>query len=1020
MTNSDPVVSPTRSARWLRRLAITSGILVLLAAVFGLLGYFWLPGFAKSQMENLLSEKLHRPVSIGAIHISPYTLEATVEDFKAGDVLRFKSLYVDVSAATFARRLPVVNEVRLTAPEMHLARVGANRLNVSDLLDEWLNKPDDGKPTPEFSVSNIRLDGGRIVWQDDVAKHTDTLSDIHISLPTIANIPAAVDIFVRPAFAAKLNGSPLTLGGGLRPFAADHNGQLQINLENFDLTAALPYLRPYLTLPLDIAQLRLSTRLGVQFAKVGAGDTALALNGDVTFNQFKASLPGRHVLTEIDAVSLQKISVDVLKRQAKIGEIAIHRPQLGLLREGADSFAFAKPQAATQSAPAVKPAQTTQTVPAKTSTQTPTQATSPWQWSIGQITLAEGEVTYRDTAVAKSLPLAISALTLTAGPLSSDAARPVKVQINGGLNQKGSLDIAGEVTQTGQADLALAVSQLDLVALQGWVSDVSPVLLTRGDVDFKGQLQWRDGAGKVKGNLAINRINLLDKHTSEDLLRWQVLSLSGLEVDTPTANRPLAANLGTIDLKNFYANVLLTKEGQLNLNQLSAAQTTPAGDNTAKTQATAEPTTPASPATTTTATPARPNLRIGRITFTNGTIDFADHFIQPNYATQITQLNGHVDPLKAGTLSPIELHGKVERTAPLDITGQIDPLSQPIGLAIHATARSIELAPLSSYSGRYVGYKIDKGKLSVEVDYKIRQGQLEATNHIFLDQLTFGEKVDSKDALSIPVTLAVALLRNSRGEIDINLPISGSLNDPQFSIGGIIWQVLGNLLTKAITAPFALLGSLFGGGEDLSEISFPAGQSLLTPAITSRLEALTKALTERPGLTLEITGTADRATDKAGFSQARLDRKMRGLKQAELAGKGQSAGSLEEVSLTPEETARYLAKVYKQEDIKDKPRNLIGLNKGLPDEEMKALLLTHFLPTENDLLALADARAQQVQSWLVEQGKISPERIFLRSAKIVSGQSEAQASQNGNQATAEKPPVANAASQGGKALFSLR
>ena len=1012
MTNSDPVVSPTRPARWPRRLAITSGIFVLLAAVFGLLGYFWLPGFAKSQMENLLSEKLHRPVSIGAIHVSPYTLEATVEDFKVGDVLRFKSLYVDVSAATFARRLPVVNEVRLTAPELHLARISANRLNVSDLLDEWLNKPDDGKPTPEFSVSNIRLEGGRIVWQDDVAQQTETLSDINISLPTIANVPAAVDIFVRPAFAAKINGSPLTLGGGLRPFAADHDGQLQINLENFDLTAALPYLRPYLTLPLDIAQLRLSTRLDVQFAKVGSGDTALALNGDVTFNQFKASLPGRHVLADIDAVHLRKISVDLLKRQATIAEIAIHRPQLGLLREGADSFVLSRPQ--TEIKPAAASAQT---APAKTSTQTPTrtptQTASPWQWSIGQLTLDAGEVTYRDTTVAKSLPLAINALTLTASPLSSDATRPVKVQINGGLNQKGSLNITGEVTQTGQADLALAVSQLDLVALQGWVSDVSPVLLTRGDVDFKGQLQWRDGAGKVKGNLAINRINLLDKHTSEDLLRWQALSLSGLEVDTPTANRPLAANLGTIDLKNFYANVLLTKEGQLNLNQLSATKTTTAGENSVKTQATATPAAPTPPATTTTATPARPNLRIGRITFTNGTIDFADHFIQPNYATQITQLNGHVDPLRAGTLSPIELHGKVERTAPLDITGQIDPLSHPIGLAIHATARSIELAPLSSYSGRYVGYKIDKGKLSVEVDYKIKQGQLEATNHIFLDQLTFGDKVDSKDALSIPVTLAVALLRNSRGEIDINLPISGSLNDPQFSIGGIIWQVLGNLLTKAITAPFALLGSLFGGGEDLSEISFPAGQALLTPAITSRLEALTKALTERPGLTLEITGTADRATDKAGFSQARLDRKMRGLKQAELAGKGQASGSLEDVSLTPEETARYLAKVYKQEAIKDKPRNLIGLNKSLPDEAMKALLLTHFLPTENDLLALADARAQQVQSWLVEQGKISPERIFLRSAKIISGNGK-------DQATAEKPPVADAAGQGGKALFSLR
>jgi len=994
MTNPDPI----RSSRWPRRLAITSGVLILLIALFGLLGYFWLPGFAKSQLETLLSEKFHRPVTIGAIHVKPYTLEATVEDFKVGDVLRFKSLYVDVSAATFPRRLPVVNEVRLTAPEIHLTRVASNRLNVSDLLDEWLNKPDDGKPVPAFSINNIRLEGGRIVWQDNIEKHTGTLSEINLSLPTIANIPAQVDVFVHPAFAARLNGSPLKLGGDLRPFAANRDGQMQIDLENFDLTAALPYLRPYVQLPLDIDHLLLSTRLDVKFAKVGAGETALGMNGDVTFRQFKASLFDKHVRADIDAVHLQKISVDVLKRQASIGAIAINRPVLWLLREGADSFAFAKPPSGTKPTPAAK------TSPAKT--------TPPWQWSVGQITLDDGQVNYRDTTVAKSLPITISPLTFTGGPISSDAVHPVNVQIKGDLNQKGHLNIAGEVTQTGQADLALDVGQLDLVALQGWASDMLPVLLTRGDLDFKGRLQWRDGAGKVKGNLAVNRINLLDKHTSEDLLRWQALSFSGLEVDTPTTTRPLAANLGAIDLKNFYAKVLLTKEGQLNLNQLSTTKTaaTPAKNKTTETPAAAAK--PAPPAKATAATQPPSNIRIGRITFANGAIDFTDHFIQPNYATQITQLSGHVDPIKAGTLSPVELHGKVERTAPLDITGQIDPLSKPINLAIHATARSIDLSPLSSYSGRYVGYKIEKGKLSAEVDYTIKQSQLQATNHIFLDQLTFGEKVESKDALSIPVNLAVALLRNSRGEIDINLPISGSLNDPQFSIGGVIWHVLGNLLTKAITSPFALLGSLFGGGEDLSEISFPAGQALITPEMTSRLETLAKALAERPGLKLEITGTADAATDKAGFSQTLLDRKMRSLKQAELAGKGQSVGSLEDISLTPEETARYLAKVYKQEDIKDKPRNLIGLNKSLPDEEMKALLLAHFLPKESDLLALADARAQQVQSWLAEQGKVDPGRIFLRSAKIVGS--------NGGQTAVAKPPVQDATSQGGKVLFSLR
>ena len=1011
-----------KTPRWPKRLAIGVAALVFITALFGILGYFWLPGFAKSKLENLLTEQLHRPVTIGAIHVAPYTLEATVENIKVGDVLRVKSLYVDVSAQTLTRRLPVISAVRLVSPELTLTRVASDRLDVSDLLDEWLNKPDDGKPTPGFSVSNIRLEGGRIVWHDKLAQRTDTLSEITIGLPVIANVPAEVETFIHPLFAAKLNGSPLKLGGKARPFNASQDANLQLDLDNFDLTATLPYLRPYLQLPITIDHLLISTQIDIQFAKadgkVGAGgtaknQTALGITGDVTFKELKSSLLNKHVLADMDALQLRKISVDVLKHQARIGEAILTRPVLGLLREGADSFVFPKTQSVPS--PVEKVANTTNTTPS-----TSTQAAKPWQWLVQQITLNEGQVNYRDTSVAKSLPITISPLTLSIGPVSSDTTQAIAVQLNGELNQKGHVNIAGEVTQTGQADLSIDVSHLDLVALQGWVSDQLPVLLTHGDLDFKGQFEWRNSAGKTKGNLALNQINLLDKTSSEDLLRWQSLNFSGLEVAIPSGTQPaqpLAANLGNIDLKNFFAKVLLTKEGKLNLNQLATANdSTPQPPNaladavkqnpdkksTAQVAKPVLPLTPA-PASTTAAKPA-PNVRIGRITFTSGTVDFTDHFIQPNYTTQITQLNGHVDPIKAGTLSAVSLHGKVERTAPLDITGQIDPLSHPIGLTLHATARSIELAPLSSYSGRYVGYKIDKGKLSVEVDYKINQGQLEAKNHIFLDQLTFGDKVESRDALSIPVNLAVALLRNSRGEIDINLPISGSLNDPQFSIGGIIWQVLGNLLVKAVTSPFALIGSLFGNGEDLSEINFPAGQSVITPEMTARLETLAKALADRPALKLEITGVVNEASDKTGFSQTALDKKMRNLKQAELAGKGQAAGTVNDVSLSSEETTRYLEKVYKKEDIKDKPRNLVGLKKSLPEAEMKTRLLAHLMPTESDLLALADARAQQVHSWLVDQGKVAPERIFLRSAKTEAAKTMAVA-----------PPVAESVDTTGKA-----
>lgn len=1025
MTDSPapPANSVKPSRRWPRRLAIASGLLILLLGMLGLLAYFWLPGFAKTQLEKLLTEKLHRPVAIGAILIDPLALKATVTDFKMGDVLRFKSLEVDVSSTTFSRRLPVIEAVHLVEPELNLSRVAAARLNVSDLLDEWLNKPDDGKPTPEFSVSNIRLDRGRIVWRDTLAKRTETLDDIDIGLPLIANVPAEVNSYVRPAFSAKLNGSPLTLGGRLRPFATDRDGRLQITLDGLDLTAALPYARPYLQLPVDIDSLRLSTQLTARFKKVGAGGTALAINGELMFGGVAATAMDKHLRATIESIYLRHIAVDVFQRQAHVGEVVITHPTLALLREGADSFKLktaAKTSTATQPPHAAKPAAD---APAA-------KPAPPWRWSIDHVAVDDGQIDYRDTTIAKSLPLTLGALAIDAGAFASDATEPIKLQVSGKLNRQGHLKLGGNLTPSGNVDLALDLGKLDLVPLQGWAPSDLPVLLSRGELDFKGQLAWHDGAGKVSGDLALNQINLLDKHNADDLLRWRALNFAGLTVTTATAKQALAANLGDIRLDNFFAKVLLTQNGELNFNQLRkspTAETAPAAPATATsatttTTAATAATAPATPPADATSSPA-PKIRVGRIAFANGAIDFTDHFIQPNYATQITQLNGHVGEIKAGTLSPVELHGKVERTAPLDITGQIDPLSKPIGLALHATARSIDLAPLSSYSGRYVGYKIDKGKLSAEVDYKIVDGQLTASNRIFLDQLTFGDKVESKDALSLPITLAVSLLKNSRGEIDLNLPISGSLNDPQFSIGGILWQVLGNLLSKAVTSPFALLGSLFGGGADLSEVAFPPGQATLTPEMTSRLDALAKALNDRPALKLEITGTADAASDPAGIRAATLEKKLRGLKQADLAGKGQSVGAAEEVILMPEERARYLEKLYKKEDLKDKPRNLIGLAKNLPPEEMQTLLLAHFTPNDSDLLTLAETRAQQTQSWLIEQGKIAPERLFLRSAKIIPHEESgkpAESSATPAAAITSAGVTATAPAQGGKVQFSMR
>jgi hypothetical protein len=269
----------------------------------------------------------------------------------------------------------------------------------------------------------------------------------------------------------------------------------------------------------------------------------------------------------------------------------------------------------------------------------------------------------------------------------------------------------------------------------------------------------------------------------------------------------------------------------------------------------------------------------------------------------------------------------------------------------------------------------------VNVEYHIENRKLAAKNNIYLDQLTFGEKVESPTATKLPVTLAVALLKDRNGVIDVNLPISGSLDDPQFSVIGIVFQVIGNLIVKAVTAPFALLGAMFGGGEELAYLEFAAGSAALDADDVGKLKSLSKALTDRPGLKLDVAGRVDPEVDREGLKRASIDRKVRTQKFNDLRREGKAPASADAVTVEAAEYEKYLRRAYGDEKF-PKPRNVIGIAKDLPVPEMETLMLTHAQVTDEDLRLLANARAQAAKDWIVDEGKMPAERVFLVAPKL--------------------------------------
>ena len=489
----------------------------------------------------------------------------------------------------------------------------------------------------------------------------------------------------------------------------------------------------------------------------------------------------------------------------------------------------------------------------------------------------------------------------------------------------------------------------------------------------------------------------------EELLSWKALSLRGLEVSLAPGTTT-TVDVKETALSDFFARVVVRESGRINLQDLvKSTPATVSGTGTAAlaSSAAAESKNGANngPATlgsgqkdqkngvapVAQADPAAPVIRFGPVSLLGGRVYFSDRFIKPNYSANLTELTGQlsafssVSPDGSPQLADLELRGRAEGTASLEILGKLNPLAKPLALDIQGKVRDLELAPLTPYSVKYAGHGIERGKLSVDVRYLVLpDGQLTASNQLILNQLTFGDKVDGAPA-SLPVKLAVALLADRNGVIDINLPISGSINDPQFRLGPVIFKVIVNLIVKAITSPFSLLASAFGGGDELSQVAFAPGSAVLTAQATQGLDKVAKALTERPALKMTVVGTASLDAERAAYKRERLQSLVQAEKRRIQVLGGTTNGTAT-ITVSPAEYPELLKAVYRRADM-PKPRNLVGMTKDIPQPEMEALLLAHVPANEESMRALATQRGVAVRDYLASR-QLPLERLFLGAPRV--------------------------------------
>jgi len=584
-------------------------------------------------------------------------------------------------------------------------------------------------------------------------------------------------------------------------------------------------------------------------------------------------------------------------------------------------------------------------------------AASPaWTARIDKAEIDRYRAMIEDQRPAQSVRVTLSQLALGLAHATYPATKPVRLAASMSVNNRGALAVTGEITLAPPgADVTITASRLPLSSVQPYLKEVAHVEIKEGEANVAGQVRYAAGPApsfQFQGDASVTNLKTTHAQLKKDLVNWETVAASTIDVRLPTGG----LTIGEILMRQPYVDVIVTEDRTLNLQTVMKPREKDAGTT---------------PEVTT----------IEAVHIVDGSAHFADFSIHPQVDTSISRLNGSIRHLSSNDAdrADVDLRGAVEESAPVTIVGTMNPLSREAFTDLHVSFKNVNFPALSPYSIKFAGYPIEQGKLSMDITYRLAHQHLDAENEVIIDQLTLGEKVESPDAISLPVKLIVALLKDRQGRINVRLPVSGDLNDPNFHYGRLLWNVAVNVFQKAVAAPFAWLGT-FGGGrseEEVSHIRFAVGSAEVPREDEQKLLALARSLEDRPGLLLEVTGVADPVADGMALRQGKFQERLTSIKKA-LASETYATTASDRAATDDEAIqALYL------ETFGELPSGLgndQGLNVGT--EDLRARLLKTITVDEYDLRRLAHERAMQVRNFLVNRAAVSADRISIPGTRI--------------------------------------
>lgn len=822
----------SKRSRWL-----LGGLALLIVVWLGIVTAieFLAPNWVENTLAKEISQRLGIAIRIervdtdafeGKLHI----FGVAVDDKEGQPLIGFRELHLDYSWLSLLSPVWVLESATLVQPTIHLRLPAEGPLTLMQLVPS-----SDGPAveTPRWQLKSLAISEGELSYRDERVKparefalsnwglnlddigteSANGLAELHGDLPAGASIDWIGDV-------------------GLQPLRS--KGRLQIN--KLSLPDTLGWLPE--KLPLAVNNGRISLDLNYD-AKLQP-DVSVAINNssatleDLSLALLKASQ--KDELASIKTLSAKGVVFAYPSGEWASDKLTLVGANVSVERDANGEFSVIKALAGP---------------PRKAVTKAEPSAPIDWAGSLKQAEISDVMVTYRDLSTRPNTALTLGPLSLSATPKADSAQDSVAITLNTAINTSAKLSLRGELgmpsARANQAPATpyfsgrLSLDDLALKPFEGFISEVLAIRLPSGELSTDGQLQWQTPSAPSwawSGDTSVKNLRVLEAR-GQPLLSLNTLQVTGLKAQ----GTPLQVGINRLLIDSPKLRVSRQSDGSLNVANLTKTSSSNSSANSESN--------------------ARSDVFINTLAVRGGTVAFADNSLAPSVATALSQLSGSISKidLTGRQNAQIKLRGYLPNAAPIAIEGAVNIVQPTKAFDMTLRAERLALVPYSAYASRYAGYALADGLLWADLKYSIDKGSLSAKNTLRINDFTWGEASGSKEATGLPVRLGTALLKDVKGEIHLDVPLSGNLSDPEFRVWPIVWQTLGNLITRAAAAPFKLLGGLAGGGDDLNQVSFAANSAALSESAKAQVTTLAASLKDKPELQMSLAGHSDATKD---------------------------------------------------------------------------------------------------------------------------------------------------------------